>query len=90
MLEQQLNALAASGTPLTRKRNELYLNIYSAYEELLELNHKIDYSDFIPGLIHLFESAPALKEKYKQIYHFVFVDEFQDLNLPQIFVANVG
>ena len=57
MLEQQLNALAASGTPLTRKRNELYLNIYSAYEELLELNHKVDYSDFIPGLIHLFENA---------------------------------
>ena len=26
----------------------------------------------------------ALKEKYKQIYQFVFVDEFQDLNLPQI------
>ena len=30
-----------------------------------------------------------MKEKYKQIYHFVFVDEFQDLNLPQIILLQM-
>ena len=79
-----VSSSAAEANKITKKRNEMYYDVYSAYEELLDLNHKLDYSDFIPGLIHLFESAPALKEKYKQIYQFVFVDEFQDLNLPQI------
>jgi superfamily I DNA/RNA helicase len=78
------SSLLPQVNPAVKKRNQLYLDVYSAYEELLDLNHKIDYSDFIPGVIHLFEMAPGLKEKYKQIYQFVFVDEFQDLNLPQI------
>jgi superfamily I DNA/RNA helicase len=77
-------AAAQGGDGAGCKLPNYHLDIYAAYEELLDLNNKIDYGDFIPGLLYLFDQSPALLEEYRKIYRFVFVDEFQDLNLPQI------
>ena len=61
-----------------------HVDVYAAYEELLDLNHKLDFGDFVPGVLYLFEKAPALLTHYRDLYRFVFVDEFQDLNRPQL------
>ncbi|MDY6903636.1 MAG: UvrD-helicase domain-containing protein [Thermodesulfobacteriota bacterium] len=57
--------------------------IYRAYQEMLRFNSACDYEDLIVDAVRLLEDDPEIREHYRQIYPFVFVDEFQDMNYGQ-------
>lgn len=58
-------------------------DIYLEYEKIKSSENSVDYADqiFLPYM--LFSKVPAIQEKYRQRYKYIFVDEFQDTNNSQ-------
>ncbi|MBC7333474.1 MAG: ATP-dependent helicase [Actinobacteria bacterium] len=62
------------------------LEVYLEYENEKKRNNFIDYPDqiFLPYL--LLSTKKFLREKYKKKYRYIFVDEFQDTNVSQVYL----
>jgi DNA helicase-2/ATP-dependent DNA helicase PcrA len=57
--------------------------IYALYQERLQQANALDFGDLLMQTVRLFEDHPAVLEKYRQRFHYVLVDEFQDTNQVQ-------
>jgi DNA helicase-2/ATP-dependent DNA helicase PcrA len=66
---------------------EIVARVYRRYQEQLEIEHAVDFDDLLLRTIDLFETSPAVLEKYQQRYLHVLVDEFQDTNVAQYILA---
>ncbi len=68
-------------------RNDPYLkrqlDIYQAYEELCQRSGLIDFAEILLRSHELWLKYPALLDHYRQRFHHVLVDEFQDTNAIQ-------
>jgi DNA helicase-2/ATP-dependent DNA helicase PcrA len=68
-------------------RNDPYLkrqlDIYQAYEELCQRSGLIDFAEILLRSHELWLKYPALLDHYRQRFHHVLVDEFQDTNARQ-------
>lgn len=77
-LDELRAKLENSPRKMDRTRARLFLKffqiIYDAYEEHLEANHEIDYSDMIRMCTRILERGRNLP------YRYVLVDEFQDIS----------
>lgn len=63
--------------------NDMYRNLYEAYQEGLKLYNSVDFDDLIVLPIKLFHERPDVLEKYKERYKYIMVDEFQDTSHQQ-------
>ncbi len=63
--------------------NDMYRNLYEAYEEGLKLYNSVDFDDLIVLPIKLFHEHPDVLAKYKERYKYIMVDEFQDTSHQQ-------
>jgi len=63
--------------------NEIFLNVYQAYQHLLSIQGLNDYEDLIFKIVILFETDQEVCRTYQNIFKHIFVDEFQDLNQAQ-------
>lgn len=57
--------------------------IYSKYEMALRNSHLLDFDDLILKPIHLLEQYPDILKKYHNLFHWISVDEYQDINFAQ-------
>ncbi len=57
--------------------------IYALYQERLQQANALDFGDLLMQTVRLLEEHPAVLEKYRQRFHYVLVDEFQDTNQVQ-------
>jgi DNA helicase-2/ATP-dependent DNA helicase PcrA len=57
--------------------------IYALYQERLKQANALDFGDLLMQTVRLLEKHPAVLEKYRQRFHYVLVDEFQDTNQVQ-------
>ncbi|MGD2113134.1 MAG: DNA helicase II [Gammaproteobacteria bacterium] len=68
-------------------RNDPYLkrqlDIYQAYEELCQRSGLIDFAELLLRSHELWLKYPALLDHYRQRFHHILVDEFQDTNAVQ-------
>lgn len=68
-------------------RNDPYLkrqiDIYQAYEELCQRSGVIDFAEILLRSHELWLKYPALLDHYRQRFHHILVDEFQDTNAIQ-------
>jgi DNA helicase-2/ATP-dependent DNA helicase PcrA len=68
-------------------RNDPYLKrqieIYQAYEDLCQRNGVIDFAEILLRSHELWLKYPALLDHYRQRFHHILVDEFQDTNAIQ-------
>ena len=62
---------------------EQVTRIYSLYQERLQQANALDFGDLLMQTVRLFEEHPEVLEKYRQRFHYVLVDEFQDTNQVQ-------
>ncbi|MEI6043562.1 MAG: UvrD-helicase domain-containing protein, partial [Chloroflexota bacterium] len=62
---------------------ELASRIYEKYQELLRLNHALDFDDLINMTTRLFAEAPQVLDEYQERYKYIMVDEYQDTNQAQ-------
>jgi DNA helicase-2/ATP-dependent DNA helicase PcrA len=57
--------------------------IYKVYQEKLEQNRGLDFDDLIMKAVLLLRESADVREKYQQRFHYVLVDEYQDINRAQ-------
>ncbi|WP_020586011.1 UvrD-helicase domain-containing protein [Desulfobacter curvatus] len=61
----------------------VWTGVYKTYDQMLEERGLVDFEDLIFICFRLFSRDAALLEQVRQQYKFIFVDEYQDLNLGQ-------
>ena len=57
--------------------------VYKLYQNELLLLNCVDFGDLILFCIKLFQSKKEVLVKYQQLFKFILVDEYQDINLVQ-------
>ena len=57
--------------------------IFRSYQTFLEQNHMMDYDDILIRTGKLLSSRDDLLKKWQNRYHYILVDEFQDINPVQ-------
>ena len=57
---------------------------YRLYQEALEHHNVVDYDDLIGRAADVLESEPGLKAAYRERYHWVCIDEYQDVDEQQV------
>ena len=66
-------------TPSDRKLGE----IYAEYNQRLFENNAMDFDDLLLKPIELFEKNEKILSKYKKMFKYILVDEYQDTNKAQ-------
>jgi DNA helicase-2/ATP-dependent DNA helicase PcrA len=61
----------------------LVSRVYSQYQRELERNNAVDFDDLIMKTVTLLDEHEDVREKYQQRFHYVLVDEYQDINHAQ-------
>jgi DNA helicase II / ATP-dependent DNA helicase PcrA len=62
---------------------ERYAKIYREYERRLAESNGLDFDDLIMRTIQLLERDETVREYYQSKFHYVLVDEYQDVNFAQ-------
>jgi DNA helicase II / ATP-dependent DNA helicase PcrA len=62
---------------------ETVATLYPRYQELLAVNHAVDFDDLLNGVVELFRAQPDVLTRYQDRYQYLLVDEFQDTNVAQ-------
>jgi DNA helicase-2/ATP-dependent DNA helicase PcrA len=62
---------------------EQITRIYTLYQERLQKANALDFGDLLMQTVRLLEEHPDVLEKYRQRFHYILVDEFQDTNQVQ-------
>ncbi len=62
---------------------EQITHIYALYQQRLQQANALDFNDLLMQTVRLLEDHPAVLEKYRQRFHYILVDEFQDTNQVQ-------
>ena len=74
-----------------RPYDEIVARIYTLYQNRLSDNHACDFDDLIAYVVWLFERHSDVLERYQERFHYLLVDEYQDINFAQYrFVAQLA
>ncbi len=63
--------------------NQKISDVYYEYEKQLAQNNALDFDDMLMLSVNLLKENEAVREKYKQRFKHILVDEFQDTNKAQ-------
>ena len=66
-----------------------YAEIYDNYQKSLFKNNAVDFDDLLLLPLELFDKNQKVLEKYRQIWQYVLVDEYQDTNKPQFMLIRL-
>ncbi|MBO5763195.1 MAG: UvrD-helicase domain-containing protein [Lentisphaeria bacterium] len=61
--------------------------LYEEYQNMLENQNMIDFDDMLMLTCRLFREFPEVLERYRERYHYLLVDEYQDTNDAQFEVV---
>jgi DNA helicase-2/ATP-dependent DNA helicase PcrA len=81
-------ALRGEEKKIALYQKELF-NIYCRYEEIKRNSNLIDYCDQIFLSYNLLSNNRKVREKYKNKYKYIFVDEFQDTDIAQGYLISL-
>jgi len=57
--------------------------VYKAYAAELKASNSMDFDDLILKPMELFRAAPEVLDKYRQLFRYILIDEYQDTNRVQ-------
>jgi len=63
--------------------NDSFLHVWREYDEALIAADALDFNDLIGRTVQLFREHPAVLSKWRERFHYVMVDEYQDTNQGQ-------
>ena len=63
--------------------------VYQGYEELLTRNNGVDFDDLLLKTVQLLRNHPEVLKKHQRRFLHILVDEFQDTNVVQYFLAKL-
>lgn len=64
-------------------------DIYSRYEQKLQLNNALDFDDLLMLSIKLLQENKEVREKYQERFDYLLVDEYQDTNHAQYLLTKL-
>jgi superfamily I DNA/RNA helicase len=64
-------------------RDQLVGSVWQRYVEFLGRTRSLDFDDLLLEAVRLLRDHPDVRERYRQRYRYVLVDEYQDTNHPQ-------
>jgi superfamily I DNA/RNA helicase len=82
----------AGADPDARKKAEKALEVarvYSVYEGLLAEKNFLDYGDLLVQSIRLLEEHDDVRERLRERYRHILVDEYQDVNTASRLLVNI-
>ncbi|HNW59626.1 MAG TPA: ATP-dependent helicase [bacterium] len=82
LLEEQMTAETEEGSVP-------FAPIFGEFLKLQKKSHFCNFDDMIYLTLVLLLERPGLRQELQQRFHFVLVDEFQDLNAAQILLMNL-
>lgn len=62
---------------------ETALNIYQAYEKMLQKLNGLDFDDLLFKTVELFLTQPEILARYQRQFLYILIDEYQDTNNAQ-------
>lgn len=62
---------------------EIYAEVYKAYQGRLQAANAMDFDDLIMNTVHVFQAWPEVRETYRRRFRHILVDEYQDTNHAQ-------
>lgn len=62
---------------------KLAAQIYSRYQQSLRTNYAFDFDDLINQMVFLWQAHPEVLKRYQNNFHYLLVDEYQDVNRAQ-------
>jgi len=65
------------------KKTEELVKAYQKYEELKIKEGLFDFSDLIDNVLKIFRARPGILDKYRKMFKYILIDEFQDTNFAQ-------
>ncbi len=68
---------------------ETVANIYTVYQKILRENDALDFDDLLLAVILLFTTNPPVLEKYQNRFRYILIDEYQDTNHAQYYLAKL-
>lgn len=71
---------------IARARDEystLAAELYPRYQKALKAFNAVDFDDLIMLVVRLLQEFPAAREKYRERFRYLMVDEYQDTNAAQ-------
>jgi DNA helicase-2/ATP-dependent DNA helicase PcrA len=66
-----------------------FLNVYTVYQQQLLMNQAMDFDDILLWTAKLFENNEAVRDKYRNQFKYVMIDEYQDTNHAQFRLINL-
>ena len=74
---------------LKDKETEQFQKIFYAYNDEMHRQHKLDFDDMGLLCLQLFQKQPDILEKWQEKFHYVLIDEFQDINRIQFRIVQL-
>lgn len=63
--------------------SKIVATVYSLYEERIRQNNALDFDDLIVKTVKLFKEKQDILSYYQELFKYIFVDEYQDINYAQ-------
>jgi DNA helicase-2/ATP-dependent DNA helicase PcrA len=87
LISKAKNALMAADSvdtfSLPHPLGELFTPLFSLYRRKLKESNALDFDDLLMLPVELFQNYPAVLEHYRQRWHYLLIDEYQDTNPAQ-------
>lgn len=86
MVSNAKNELIDAATYATKASNhmeQMVATAYGMYQKRLQAANAFDFDDLIQRTVELLQRHPEVKERYRQRFRHILVDEYQDTNHAQ-------
>ncbi|MFP4497166.1 MAG: ATP-dependent helicase [Vulcanimicrobiota bacterium] len=71
------------------KYAKMVAEVYHLYQQKLEKNRGKDFDDLLLHAVKLLENYPEVKQRYQEQFHYILIDEYQDVNFAQYRLAKI-
>ncbi|HEX7586289.1 MAG TPA: UvrD-helicase domain-containing protein, partial [Patescibacteria group bacterium] len=68
---------------------EVVSKVYTEYQKRLRAQSALDFDDMIMLTVKIFQNFPDTLEKYRNIFRYIMVDEYQDTNHAQYMLVKL-
>lgn len=62
---------------------EQVAKVYHLYQEALKKSNALDFDDLLTLTVKLLQNHPDILEKYRNLFRYILIDEYQDTNAAQ-------
>jgi DNA helicase II / ATP-dependent DNA helicase PcrA len=68
---------------------DIVASVYHLYEKHKVENNALDFDDLIVWTIELFQKKPSVLDHYQDVFEYILVDEYQDVNYSQYILLKI-